>query len=173
MTSIFFSETSVIFHWNTVRYCSTTLTNFRVLAQFSYWGIRMPSSYSSRSRSYFTSDSQSVCLGAEPTLGLVTRYYFLSEGCCLKAAVLSLWGALSDERTSLQFAVKSLNGPRNLLSCLCETRQQISENNLRAESNIWSQIPEWARYLDILTDCLTVSCNVTSTSISIRVAQNP
>jgi hypothetical protein len=24
--------------------------------------------------------SQSVCLGVEPTLGLVTRYYFLSEG---------------------------------------------------------------------------------------------
>jgi hypothetical protein len=33
-----------------------------------------------------------------------------------------------------------------------ETRQQLSENNLRTESNIWSQVPEWARYLDILTD---------------------
>jgi hypothetical protein len=32
-------------------------------------------------------DSQSVCQGIEPTLGLVTRYYFLSEGCCLKVAV--------------------------------------------------------------------------------------
>jgi hypothetical protein len=31
-----------------------------------------------------------------------------------------------------------------------ETRQQISENNLRTESNIWSQVPELARYLDIL-----------------------
>jgi hypothetical protein len=39
----------------------------------------------------------------------VTRYYFLSEGCCLKVAVLFLWGALSDERTGLQFAVQSLN----------------------------------------------------------------
>jgi hypothetical protein len=38
-------------------------------------------------RLYITTDgrsvSQSVCLGVEPTLGLVTRYYFLSEGCCL------------------------------------------------------------------------------------------
>jgi hypothetical protein len=45
--------------------------------------------------------SQSVCLGVEPTLGLVTRYYFLSVGCCLKVVVLFLWGALSDERTGL------------------------------------------------------------------------
>jgi hypothetical protein len=33
-----------------------------------------------------------------------------------------------------------------------ETRQQLSGNNLRTESNIWSQVPEWTRYLDILTD---------------------
>jgi hypothetical protein len=44
-------------------------------------------------------------------VGLATRYYFLSECCCLKFAVLYLWGALSDERTGLQFAVQSLNGP--------------------------------------------------------------
>jgi hypothetical protein len=37
-----------------------------------------------------------------------------------------------------------------------ETRQQLSENNLRTESNIWSQVPEWARYLDILTDWSSV-----------------
>jgi hypothetical protein len=43
--------------------------------------------------------SQSACQGIVPTLGLVTRYYFLSEGCFLKFAVLSLWGALSDERS--------------------------------------------------------------------------
>jgi hypothetical protein len=43
--------------------------------------------------------SQSVCRGFEPTLRLVTRYYFLSEYCCLKVAVLSLWGSLSDERS--------------------------------------------------------------------------
>jgi hypothetical protein len=69
----------------------------------------------SRSRSYFTTDdqsvSQSLCLGVEPTLELVARYYFLSERWCLKIAVLSLWSALSDERTGLQFAMQSLNGP--------------------------------------------------------------
>jgi hypothetical protein len=66
-------------------------------------------------RSYFMTDGQSVsrsvCLGVEPTLGLPARYYFLSEGCCLKVAVLFLWGALYDERTRLQFAVQSLIGP--------------------------------------------------------------
>jgi hypothetical protein len=34
---------------------------------------------------------------------------------------------------------------------LTETRQQLSENNLRTESVIWSQVAEWARF-DILTD---------------------
>jgi hypothetical protein len=68
--------------------------------------------------------SQSVSmLGVEPTVGLVTRYYFLSQGCCLKVAVLSLWGALSGEREGLQFAVQSLNGksrsePVTILYCL-------------------------------------------------------
>jgi hypothetical protein len=42
-------------------------------------------------------------------VGLATRYYFLSECCCLKIAVLFLCGALSDERTGLQFASQSLN----------------------------------------------------------------
>jgi hypothetical protein len=37
-------------------------------------------------------------------VGLATRYYFLSECCCLKFTVLYLLGALSDERTGLQFA---------------------------------------------------------------------
>jgi hypothetical protein len=38
-------------------------------------------------------------------VGVATRCYFLSEGCCLKFAVLLLLGVLSDERTGLQFAV--------------------------------------------------------------------
>jgi hypothetical protein len=38
-------------------------------------------------------------------VGLATRYYLLSEYCCLNFAVSFLWGALSDERTGLQFAV--------------------------------------------------------------------
>jgi hypothetical protein len=52
-----------------------------------------------------------VSLGVDPTLGLVTRYYFLSEGCCVKVVVLFLLGALSDKRTGLQFAVQSLSDP--------------------------------------------------------------
>jgi hypothetical protein len=52
--------------------------------------------------------SQPLCQGIEPTVGLVTRYYFLSEGCFLKFAVLSFWGALSDERSGLSFVFLSL-----------------------------------------------------------------
>jgi hypothetical protein len=52
--------------------------------------------------------SQSVCKGVEPTLGLVTRYYFLTKGCRPKVAVLSLWDALSDERSGLSFVILSL-----------------------------------------------------------------
>jgi hypothetical protein len=52
--------------------------------------------------------SQSLCQGIEPILGLVTRYYCLFEGCFLKFAVLSLWGALSDERSGLSFVFLSL-----------------------------------------------------------------
>jgi hypothetical protein len=37
------------------------------------------------------SSPESVFLGVEPTLGLVTGYYFLSEGFCLKVALFSLW----------------------------------------------------------------------------------
>jgi hypothetical protein len=59
-----------------------------------------------RSPSYFTTDGESVNILVSRTLvGLATSYYFLSECCCQKFAVLFLWGALSDERTGLQFAV--------------------------------------------------------------------
>jgi hypothetical protein len=34
-----------------------------------------------------------------------------------------------------------------------EGAPQRQDSNLRTESNIWSQVPEWARHLDILTDC--------------------
>jgi hypothetical protein len=47
--------------------------------------------------------SQTVCLGVEPTLRLATRYYFLSEYCCLKVEVVFLW-VPCDERMGLQFA---------------------------------------------------------------------
>jgi hypothetical protein len=46
--------------------------------------------------------SQSVCLGVEPRLGLMTRYLFW-----MKVTVLSIWGALSDERSGLSFVSHS------------------------------------------------------------------
>jgi hypothetical protein len=46
--------------------------------------------------------SQSVCLGVEPRLGLMTRYSFW-----LKVTVLSIWGALSDDRSGLSFVSRS------------------------------------------------------------------
>jgi hypothetical protein len=33
-----------------------------------------------------------------------------------------------------------------------EGAPQRQDSNFRTESNIWSQFPEWPRYLDILTD---------------------
>jgi hypothetical protein len=44
--------------------------------------------------------SQSVSLGVEPHLGLMTRYLLLFDSYGL---VFFLWGALSDERTGLSF----------------------------------------------------------------------
>jgi hypothetical protein len=62
----------------------------------------------SKSRYNWRSVSQSVCQGIEPTLGLVTRYYFLSEGCFLKVTVLFLWGALSNAKSGPSFVILSL-----------------------------------------------------------------
>jgi hypothetical protein len=56
-----------------------------------------------RSVSHFTADSQSVCLGVEPTLWTFARYCFLFKSLGLEFAVLSLWGALSDDRQGLSF----------------------------------------------------------------------
>jgi hypothetical protein len=55
--------------------------------------------------------SQSLCQGIEPILGLLTRYYFLPEGCFLKFAVSSFWGALSDERSGVICLSLSSNLP--------------------------------------------------------------
>jgi hypothetical protein len=45
--------------------------------------------------------SQSVCLGVEPQLELMTRFFFN------EVTVLSMWGALSDERSGLSFVSRS------------------------------------------------------------------
>jgi hypothetical protein len=48
--------------------------------------------------------SQSVCLGVEPHLRLMTRYLFIF----VKVADLSMWGALSDERSGQSPVSQSL-----------------------------------------------------------------
>jgi hypothetical protein len=61
-----------------------------------------------KSKSKLLYDWRSVSqyvLVSSALVGLANRYYFLSEFCCLKFAVLYLLAALSDERTDLQFAV--------------------------------------------------------------------
>jgi hypothetical protein len=50
---------------------------------------------------------QSVCLGVEPTLWTFDQI-LLSFQEFLKCVVLSLWGALSDERAGLSFVSHSL-----------------------------------------------------------------
>jgi hypothetical protein len=73
--------------------------------------------------------SQSVCLGIEPFLGLMTRYLFI----CLEVAVLSIWDALSDERSVshsksfvIIYIVQYLQVIKNVyvqyVQCLCQSR---------------------------------------------------
>jgi hypothetical protein len=82
---------------------------FSLVTHSAFWLLFCTNFKSSQSQ--FATNGHSVNHGLEPALELVTRYYFLSECSCLKVFVSSLWGALSDERTRLQFAVQSLNGP--------------------------------------------------------------
>jgi hypothetical protein len=63
--------------------------------------------YKCRSRSYY--DWWSVSLYALVSSRLSDFWPDITS--CLKVVVLSLWDALSDERTGLQFAVQSVNGP--------------------------------------------------------------
>jgi hypothetical protein len=51
--------------------------------------------------------NQSVCLGVQSTLELVTRYYFLSESCCFVSVVRPLWrevGSISCQSLSALFS---------------------------------------------------------------------
>jgi hypothetical protein len=52
-------------------------------------------------------------LASSPRCGHLTRYCFLFKSLCLEFVVLSLWGALSDERPGLSFVSHSL------VICLC------------------------------------------------------
>jgi hypothetical protein len=57
--------------------------------------------------------SQSICLGVEPTLWTFDQILLLFKCFGLKFVVLSLWGALSDDRPGLSFVIHSL------VICLC------------------------------------------------------
>jgi hypothetical protein len=89
--------------------------------------------------------SQSLCQGIEPILGHVTRYYFLSEGCFLKFAVLSLWSGLSmrGRVCHLSFSVYS-----NLLvftSSICVTCVLQFSNLYTIYTKLHSLPPESSR----------------------------
>jgi hypothetical protein len=74
--------------------------------------VEVASSSKSESKLKLLYDWQSVSMfRSRAHSGTCDQNYFLSEGFCLKVAVVSLWGALSDEKTGLQFAMQSLNGP--------------------------------------------------------------
>jgi hypothetical protein len=51
----------------------------------------LTSSHHIRSRSHVTTDGQCLCQGVEPILRLLTRHFFLSEGCCLVSVGRPLW----------------------------------------------------------------------------------
>jgi hypothetical protein len=78
-------------------------------------------------------------------VGLATRYYFLSQFRCLKFAVLYVWGALSDERTGLQFAVQSLNRPSRSEpeTILYHTPGEMATSVPTGEEVGWTPEPVW------------------------------
>jgi hypothetical protein len=85
--------------------------------------------YSCQSQSYVTTDGQSVslCWNKAPIWGLRPDLYY-----CLTVAGLLVWGALSDERTGLSFAIAT--GPRrrsNFRVRVLRTRGHILLSQIR------------------------------------------
>jgi hypothetical protein len=116
----------------------------------------------SEGRSYFRTDGHSVSTSwyRAPLWDLRPDI----TSCCLKFEVLFLWGALSDERTGLQFAVQSLNGPSRaepvtILYCLIwdspnlEVRWGYFTSDSQSVSTSWYRAPFWDLRPDI-TSCL-------------------
>jgi hypothetical protein len=137
----------------------------------------------SQSQIHFTTHGRSVSMSwyRAPFLGLATRYYFLSECCCLKLAVLFLWGALSGERTGLS-KLKSLYDWQsvsmswfrapfwdlrpditscrnvvvwNLRSCFYRCRSYFTTDSQSVNMS-WYRAPLWGLRLDI-TSCRNVT----------------
>jgi hypothetical protein len=114
----------------------------------------------SQSQSYFTTDGQSVSLGVEPNLGLLTRDNFFF----LKVTVLSFGGALSDERSGLSsvspLSIKSVVVSMYLQFTLCWSwsysccRQSVDQcvwvSGLPLGSLTWC-------YLSLFSSCLTIT----------------
>jgi hypothetical protein len=82
--------------------------------------------------------SQSVCLGVKITLELVTRYYFLSESCCVVSVGRLLWrevGSVSCQSLSSVFS--PLSKIQNNLHCTCfKYMQNILDLSSRSRSHI-------------------------------------
>jgi hypothetical protein len=86
------------------------------------------------------------------------------------------WGSLRwDSKTQVRvlgdsdhwvIAIQNANPSARQRGSPTETRPQISDSNVPTGSNIWSQVPEWARNRDTLTDWPIVSRKVTSASTS-------
>jgi hypothetical protein len=70
--------------------------------------------------------SQPVCLGVKFTVELVTRYYFLSESCCVVSVGRLLWrevGSVSCQSLSSVFS--PLSKIQYNLHCTCKYMQNI------------------------------------------------
>jgi hypothetical protein len=87
--------------------------------------------------------SQSVCLGVEPQLGLMTRCFLF-----VTVAVLSIWGALSDERSGLSFVSHSqsivsiyMAAHQRQLAYLYCTAVQLTSQSLSAPHFYGAQHP--------------------------------
>jgi hypothetical protein len=78
-----------------------------LLRYFKALSLATPYSVAYQSQSHNTTEGQSVIMSRYRA----HRYYFLSEGCFLKFAVLSLCGSLCDERLGLSCLSQSSNLP--------------------------------------------------------------
>jgi hypothetical protein len=122
VTSVFFSTVTDLFliHESLTSGLRTTNVEWRR----TYEWIR------SESESYVTTDGQSASLSwiKEPIWGLRSDFYY-----CQRVAGLLIWGALSDERTGLSFAIDagSLQSSHSRIRVARDTRQYFIVSDSR------------------------------------------
>jgi hypothetical protein len=140
---------------------STTTTPRALLFRYHYITCHKLERSPSHFTTYSQSVSQSVRLGVEPLWDL-----WPDITSCLKVAVLSLWGALSNERMGLQFAVQSLNCPSRaelitILFCLMWDSPNLEGQVpcLYPPGTWWpSYIPgNWFPWTPILVPCFSTN----------------